>query len=302
VPVIHQRVGQALYHALTADPPGAQALTTIRNSATSAARPLDIVLRFAPAALPLAALPWELLWDAQQPLLLSRGKPASCVRYLDLAQALPPPRTSGRPLRILAVRPQAGIPDTIRQAEHAARHAALSGLVAAGTLVVEELRPASLAALVDHIQQGPPPDILHFYGHGRYQNNTGALLFDAPGGGQTWVDAARLTALLGDVRLVMLHACQSAMIGAAGLLTGIAPALSAAGVPAVIAMQLTVRVAAATRFAGVVYRVLAQGASVQRAVSLARQALYVEEDDGASWYVPTLTLRTRDRGALHLLA
>ncbi len=302
VPAIHQRVGQALYGALTADPAGAQALSTIRNSATSAARPLDIILRFAPAALSLAALPWELLWDAQQPLLLSRGKPAACVRYLDLDQALPPPRTAGRPLRILAIGPHAGIPDAICQEERAARHAAFAALVAAGTLVVEELHPATLTALVDHIHQGPPPDILHFYGHGRYQDDTGALLFDTPGGGQTWVDATRLAALLGEVRLVVLHACQSAMIGEAGLLTGIAPALSAAGVPAVIAMQLTVRVAAATRFAGVVYRELAREASVQRAVSLARQALYVEEDDGASWYVPTLTLRTRDQKALHLIA
>src|SRR4051812_10418464 len=66
-------------------------------------------------------------------------------------------------------------------------------------------------------------------------------------------------------------------------------------------MQLTVRVAAATRFAGVVYRSLARGVSVQRAVSQARQALFVEESDGASWYVPTLTIRARDTGPLRLV-
>src|SRR4051812_23653321 len=66
-------------------------------------------------------------------------------------------------------------------------------------------------------------------------------------------------------------------------------------------MQLSVRVAAATRFAGVVYKGLARGDSVQRAVSQARQALYVEEGDGASWYVPTLTIRARDTGPLRLV-
>jgi CHAT domain-containing protein len=145
---------------------------------------------------------------------------------------------------------------------------------------------------------------VHFYGHGRYQDGAGALLFDDDDGGERWVGAAQLATALGtaQARLLLLHACQSAMISDKGLLTGVAPALSAAGVPAVIAMHLTVRVPAATRFAEIVYRNLARGASLQRAVSLARQALYVEEHDGASWYVPTVMIRTRETGPLHLMA
>jgi nucleoside phosphorylase len=298
---IHRRVGRELYGALVADPEGAKALGTARDHATAQGLQLAYVLRFPPEATELAALRWELLWDERGPLLLSHGRLASCVRYLDLDQALPPPSRPGVTLRLLAIAPQARIPEGVRQKERTARTAAWAELIGSGLVTMEELSPATPAGLVDHIQGGPPVDILHFYGHGRYQDGQGALLFDTPGGGETWLGADRLAALLGEARLIVLHACQSAMVGSVGLLTGMAPALSAAGVPAVIAMQLTVRVAAATRFAGVVYRSLARGESVQQAVNRARQALYVEESDGASWYVATLTIRARDTGPLHLV-
>jgi hypothetical protein len=61
-----------------------------------------------------------------------------------------------------------------------------------------------------------------------------------------------------------------------------------------------VRAAAATRFSEVMYKALARGEPLQRAVVQARQALYVEEADGASWYVPTLTIRASDAGPLFL--
>jgi hypothetical protein len=66
-------------------------------------------------------------------------------------------------------------------------------------------------------------------------------------------------------------------------------------------MQVSCRIDAATRFAGIIYRALARGDSIQRAVDQARQALYVEEIDGASWYVPTLLIRSRAIGPLHLV-
>jgi tetratricopeptide (TPR) repeat protein len=299
---IHRRVGQELHAALVADPRGATALSTARDHATAQGRSLAYLLRLPPEATELAALPWELLWDDREPLLLSRGRLASCVRYLDLDQALPPPSWPGTTLRLLAIAPHAGIPEKVRQEERAARAAAWDELTRSGLVAMEEMSPATAGGLVDRIQAGPPVDILHVYGHGRYQDGRGALLFDAAGGGDAWLGADRLAALLGPARLIVLHACQSARVGSGGLLTGVAPALSAAGVPAVVAMQLAFRVAAATRFAGVVYRSLARGESVQDAVGRARQALYVEESDGASWYVPTLTIRARDTGPLRLRA
>jgi hypothetical protein len=107
--------------------------------------------------------------------------------------------------------------------------------------------------------------------------------------------------LLGSVRLILLHACQGGMVSEAGLLTGIAPALSAAGVPIVIAMQQSIRITAATRASHIIYRALAQEQSIQHAVNQARQALYIEEDEQVSWFVPTLYIRSRNTGPAYLL-
>jgi hypothetical protein len=179
-------------------------------------------------------------------------------------------------------------------------------LLDGGYIEVDELEPATPQALVDALQTRPRPDVLHYYGHGRYAAGQGALLLDAPdAAGGAWVAADALMALLGGVRMVALFACQGAAVGgapASDVLAGVAPALSAAGVPLVMGMQFAVRVRAATRASGVMYRALVAGWSVQQAVALARQALYVEEPDRASWYVPVLYVRAHEPAAAYLLA
>ncbi len=297
---IHRLVGRALHAALTADPEGRVALHTARSHAAAQGCALSLRLHFPPDAITLAALPWELLWDGQQPLLLGGGAPGSCVRHLDIDRAAPPPGVPGQRLRILVVAPQAGADPARREADRAGLMAALHALGRSETIAVEELPAATREALTDAVQRAPA-DILHIVGQGRYADGKGQLLLDAPGGGSVWVPAERLASLLGQTRLALLHAGQTAAVGGGGLLTGVATALSAAGVPAVIGMQLSVRPEAAARFTTVVYRELARGAGIQQAVALGRQALYAEEDDeGGSWYVPTLTLRTGDSLPLRL--
>jgi hypothetical protein len=219
-----------------------------------------------------------------------------------------PPAHSG-PLRVLAIAPRAGIPAAVRLAERMARRATWGPLIAQGKAVMHEVSPATREALVETLHAGPPPDVVHYYGHGRYSGGVGALLLDGGAGG-TWTRVETLAALLGGVRLVVLHACQGGMVTAraagttslaAQFLSGVAPALSAAGVPVVIAMQFTVRSGAATRASAVIYRALVAGRSVQQAVSMARQALFVEESDQVSWFVPVLYIRSRETGPVYLV-
>ena len=70
--------------------------------------------------------------------------------------------------------------------------------------------------------------------------------------------------------------------------------------PYVLGMQLTTRISAATRASEIIYRSLAQNQSIQAAVSNARQALFVEEDDQASWYLPALYICSREIGPAYL--
>jgi CHAT domain-containing protein len=242
----------------------------------------------------LAALPWELLWDDRQPILLSRAKRASCIRYIDLAQALPPVPTVGQKLRLLAVCPKKGIPDELHAKEQAIRAKALQPLIDAELLHTEELHPVLRSDLTDRVQNGDRIDVLHFYGHGIWDNGLAYLHFD-----DGLLSANQLATLLGDIPLVVLHACRSGTIGADDMFTGIAPMLSAEGVAAVVAMQFTVSIEAANRFSAVLYNNLARGESLQTAVAKARQALYVEHKE--SWYVPVLYIRSRDLRPVYLV-
>jgi CHAT domain-containing protein len=63
-----------------------------------------------------------------------------------------------------------------------------------------------------------------------------------------------------------------------------------AGVPAVVAMQLSVPVKAAISFAQGFYTALAQGETVPRAVAQGRQRLF----RGKTFFIPTLYLRSTD--------
>ena len=94
------------------------------------------------------------------------------------------------------------------------------------------------------------------------------------------------------VVLVVLSACQSGMaIVGESVFNGAAQNLIAHRVPAVVAMQYSVRVDSATKFAEQFYRSLGQKNSLAVAVSQGRAAMGV---DGNQWYRPVLYLRWRD--------
>lgn len=296
-----QTVGKALYRALGSE--GQRVLRAIRNASIAQGQTTNYVLRFPAEAITLAALPWELLWDDEknQAVLIRGHTIDSCERYIDLDLALPPPPPQGQRLHVLALTPSYGMSEQARQAERTARRTVWDRLEANGTLVVGEVSPLTMPRLNDYLLNTPQrPDIVHYFGHGTYRDGRGYLIFDDGRGGRDMVSAERLAATLGDVRLVVLHACQSAMAHEErGLLTGIAPALSIVA-SAVVAMQLTVRNDAATRFAQVFYeQLLHRGHSLQEAVARGRQVLFSETTDGASWYVPTLYIRARTAQPLY---
>jgi hypothetical protein len=195
----HQLVGQCLYAALIEDRNGELAFS-IRNTARSQGQPLTYVLRFPVDAVELAALPWESLWDNRQPILLSSRNRTldSLERYLDLEEALSPPLPAGKKLHILALSPQADIPQNVRDEERAARTRSWDALKAQGVLDWDELSPVTARALDDRMREEPTPDIIHYYGHGIYKNGQGFLLLDSATtpGQHEFVSAQRLAALL----------------------------------------------------------------------------------------------------------
>ena len=324
---VYQRVGLAIYNALGQS--GRNALDNVRAESIYQGLPVTYVLRFPRDGVPIAALPWEMLATQDGPTLLSRGNHVdSCERYMDIDRALPPQLHVGRKPHLLAIAPMYGVPDELYAREWQARHASWATLAQQDLVTFSEPMhstaqskpgngdgaviatppprcPLTVRLLDDYLRHPPggrAPDIVHYFGHGVYHDGEGYLLFDDGDGGRELVSAQRLATILGDVRLVTIMACQSAMVDdASGLLTGVAPAVSiVAG--AVVAMQLSVRVEAATRFAEVFYsELLLQQRSIQEAVAEARRTLYVEEGDGVSWAAPTLYIRSREQRPLYLL-
>jgi len=301
-----QRVGQALYTALISGA-GIAALALAQRQAAQTSRPLAMRLLLPPEAVELAALPWELLWPTTGgPLLLSASPGPLLTRHLDLAEPLPPlAERRGRPLRILALTPHAQrAPDEL--AEIRAELAQLWATLRARKVAeVVEVSPVTRDDLARALRSAP--DIVQFTGHGWYTGGRGVLMLDplTPGAPADLVDADQAAVALRGTRMVLLTACRGAQGagiegGAESLLTGVAPALSAAGVPVVVGMQLGVRVTAALRACDAIYSALAEGLSAQAAVGRARDELYVLEQDRASWYVPTLYVRTREPGPVYL--
>jgi hypothetical protein len=108
--------------------------------------------------------------------------------------------------------------------------------------------------------------------------------------------ADRLAGLLrqAGVRVAVLGACESGRRDRVSPWAGVAPALVADQVAAIVAMQYRVRDSYAIKFARAFYTALAVGLSVDEAVSAGRLAVYDEDDMSRSWGVPVLYMRSPD--------
>lgn len=287
---IHARVGKLLGTALLSNSSVEHCLNCLYDLAIEA-RGGEIVLIFDLGATALAALPWEVTYNGLQPILLTKGVVLNCTRVIKFPHKLPSPLPLGKRLHILTIAPKFKMDENQRAFEQLARirmRDALQGL----SVDIESLPEATMEALRSRLVQEPAIDILDYFGHGTFTNEGGALQLDKPQGGGDEVVASRLAALPNLPSLIILHACHSAELDINEPLAGIATSLSAAGVRAVMAMQLTIRMTAATNaVVPTFYQKVAEGNSVQSAIAKIRQTLFTEESDGASWYLPILYLR-----------
>ena len=178
--------------------------------------------------------------------------------------------------------------------------AGLAPLVDRGLARVRVERAVTVEAL-HRLVADRPCDVLHFIGHGTYDAaaRTGALLLESASGAVAPVDATTLKTLLSGrgLALVVLNSCLSARGSRGDLARGVAPALVAAGVPAVVANQFSVLDAAALVFARELYRSLALGRALGDAAREARLAVRCDSACGpVDWAVPVLY--ARDPGAV----
>jgi hypothetical protein len=245
-----------------------------------------------PAMARLHAIPWEYLRPAEDGHFLGLRRDISIVRYLDLALAGDRPPVPA-PLAILVVAGEdlAGS-DLALAREHRALARAWSER---GAVHVDLLRGATLEMLRDALL-ARDFHVLHFMGHGGFDPRAGegSLAFRDEHGRRTWVSGAELAEQLRDrtsLRLVFLNACWTARAVSSGPYAGVATALLGAGVPAVLAMQFAVSDVAALAFSRSFYRRLAQGDTIDAAVTEGRMAIRRLRLAVAEWGTPALFQR-----------
>ncbi len=250
------------------------------------------------AAADVMGLPWELLCDPNTRVFLGSGPESPFVRYLDLDR----PATAVMvkpPLRILAViASPRGLP-----AIDLPLHAKLltDACPRGGPLELTFLEPPTLEAMRQMLDQGRqtgrPFHAIHFLGHGAFDDGRGFLHFEDGHGGSARTPGQTLAQMIrgfSELRLAVLATCVGARMArykGQHPFTGSASALVASGLSAVVAMQFPVSVAAAGSFTSLFYRRLAEGRTLEEAVTEGRLSILARGVQTAEWASPVLFLR-----------
>ncbi len=295
--------GVKLFHWLFCD----DALKTAWANARGL-RPLRrIRLRIDDTAPELHQIPWELLRDVGEggvPLDLAALDSTPFSRYM-AGSWIPGSPILKRPIRVLVAvsNPSDIVTEySLSAIDPDAEFKLLQDAVAGNSKLqfVKLEGPCTLAAIDAALRKGI--HILHFVGHGHYQDGTAELfLCDDAGKVKTEEDTA-IAAMLGrqlvdagasddKLRLVYLSSCQTATRNSSDAFRGLAPHLVAAGVPAVLAMQDLVPIKTATEFSRKFYGALIEHGQVDRASNAARAAVMTGDLSGAA--IPVLFMRLR---------
>ncbi|MFI1971240.1 CHAT domain-containing protein [Streptomyces cinnamoneus] len=254
---------------------------------------LRVVLRI--RAPELAALPWELLHDADLGGYLCLRDPV--VRHVDVPELVLPLR-GDPPLRILGMTALPGSRAPLdADSERTGLTLALRPLVDRGLVRLDWVTGQTAEDLRRRLLDGC--HVLHFIGHGAYDpaRQEGMIALADEQGREHLLHATALAALVSVAKprpqMVVLNSCQGGMGNSEDLFSSTASVLVRT-VPAVVAMQFAVTDKAAARFAASFYQAVAFNRSVDEAVRIGRVALVVDKDDSLEWATPVLYLRGRN--------
>ncbi|MBI4002664.1 MAG: CHAT domain-containing protein, partial [Nitrospira defluvii] len=240
---------------------------------------------------------WEFIYDPDRKTFLALEEVNFTRNVLTAIPAERIPARSGA-LRILVVIAQPlGLGALSVEEETDVIRSGFRRLLDAKLAEVELLLDATPELLHRTLEAAATPfDILHFIGHGEYQadENCGYLIFENSQGGMHKLDSSTLRQIVcrRGIRLVCLNACETGRGGREDFSRGVAQALIAGGVPAVVANQYPVLDVSATAFTRHFYWALALGQSIGDAAREARVAVnYSISGEAIDWAVPVVFAR-----------
>jgi hypothetical protein len=269
-------LGEALFNFLDGDE---------RWFSQALADPRGSTVRIA-AGQRLRHLPWELVVRDGSYLAVSESAPLLPVRAassIAVLGAVVAPRN--RPLRVLfmASSPEGVEPILSYEAEEAG---ILEATADTGTeLVVEESGTVEGLRFTAESYGAGYFDVLHVSGHATIDGGIPKFLVEDEVGGRAWATADQIArAMAGQwPRLVFVSGCLTAGASDRGTIPSMSESLVQAGAPAVLGWALPVGDASATAFASGLYRDLAAGQPLDRAVVMARRQLYASRS--RSWHL-----------------
>lgn len=281
-----QSVGEALFAALF--PPRVAKFWTSAVGALDQDTGLRIRLHTSPPE--LMAVPWELAFDEG---FLGLHLRFPMIRYLDLP-GTPKPLAVQPPLRVLVAvsQPRDTQPLDV-SAELAGIRRALAQLPE--SVDVDVLESTRRDELLSKLRRSY--HVLHYIGHGAFYDGEGYLILEDAGGHSDPVSAVLLGQMVMDssLRLAVLNACDTSMIGLENPFEGLAHQLVRAGMPAVVAMQTSIIEQAAFAFSREFYGALSEGWPVEAAVQQGRRSIMTVLGNDWSkridWAIPTLYMR-----------
>jgi WD40 repeat protein len=271
----------------------------VYQAARAAAQANDRGLRitlFLSGAPELMRLPWEFLY--RRPRFLSQSIRTPLVRSLDLESARPP-RKVKLPLRILGiVSSPAGYEELDADAERHKLEHAVRKLSDGGLVELHWLERPTLAELERRIAEPDEIHVLHYIGHGAYDEATerGIVVLESARHRPHDVTGEEIGAMLQDeesLHLVVLNSCEGARTSHVDPFSGAAASLVEFEIPAVIGMQFEITDEAAIAFSDRLYTALAQGLPVDAALAQARRAI-VAAGKETEFATPVLFLRGAD--------
>lgn len=267
------------------------ALRSSQHVAATHHQGLRLRLRFSGAP-ELVSLPWELLYDAERRRFPCRLSDYPTVRVVDVPDPISPLLLTG-PIRMLVVisSPRDLHPLDV-DGEWERLEAAIAPLKRTGRLEDVRIERASLESLRLAVTAGEF-HVFHFIGHGGVDvdSGEGLLAFTGPDGRAQLEPSSHLADLLlnSPIELAVLNSCEGGRVSAVDPYGSCALTLVEHGIPAVVAMQFEISDTAARAFSPTFYEQVVAGHSIDRAVTLGRQAILTTSP--SEWSTPVLYLR-----------
>jgi hypothetical protein len=291
--------GRGLFEALFTD----DLLACFRTSRAKLPRGSRLRLRLR-LPIDLAMLPWELLWDPLHEQFLALAPDITLIRHPATSNHvdLQPIEESLRVVVVLAS--PSRLPPIDPDRELSAITSAFKTIQAMGHVVPDVIHgPGTLDQLRARLRE--PIHILHVLCHGVVDVSAaeGVLVFEDDSGDAEPVSADRLRDFVelqrGQLRLVVLNSCQSALPVDGDIFGAVGAELVRAGVAAVVAAQFDLPEDVSAELTRVFYQELAAGLPVELALTKARQNLAARSSN-LDWVVPVLLSQSVDEVAFAL--